>query len=220
VRDLTLERAPQREVRAGLVASSASIAWTALSSSIAIGFGISAGSLVLIAFGAVGLFDMAGSIALVAHFRHALRHAAMSERHERVAHLIVSLGMLAVGVATLVGSAMRLANETHTSEPLAGLVTSAASILALGYLGVRKQAIGRQIPSPALVTDGWLSLTGGATAACAVVGLGLGKAFGWTWVDPVSAMSIAVIAVGIAVASLGRAPMPGGTPRPSDTPVP
>ena len=190
------------DVRAGLVASAASIAWTAAASTVAITLGIGASSVVLVAFGAVGLFDMAGSIALVVHFRHAVRHQEISERHEHIAHLVVSCGMLTVGVATLIASSVRLAGESHSTEPVAGLVTSAASILALGYLGTIKRRIGRRIPSQALVTDGWLSLTGCGTATCAVAGLGLSRAFDWTWIDPVAAICIAVTAIGLATASL------------------
>jgi divalent metal cation (Fe/Co/Zn/Cd) transporter len=202
VHDLTLETAPHTEVRAGLTASVASVAWTAITSAIAIGFGVSSGSVVLIAFGAVGFFDLAGSSALVVHFRHALRHQEISGGHERIAHLVVSYGMLTVGVATLAGSIDKLASDSESSEPLAGLIASAASIFVLGYLGVRKRAIGRQIPSRALTTDGALSLTGAGTAACTVAGLGLNDAFGWTWVDPVAAMCIGVTACVIAVVSL------------------
>lgn len=205
MRDLSLESASRREVRAGLTASIASVVWTAATSAVAIGYGVSAVSVVLIAFGAVGFFDMAGSIALTAHFGHALRHETVSERRERIAHLVVSLGMLTVGVATLAGSALRLAHGGHTAEPLAGLITSAASIGVLGYLGLRKRAVGRRIPSRALVTDGSLSLTGAGTAACAVVGLCFSRGLGWGWVDPVAALGIAVVAIATAVLSLRSA---------------
>jgi divalent metal cation (Fe/Co/Zn/Cd) transporter len=214
VLDETLEVAPRADVRAGLAASTASIAWTAVTSGIAIGYGVAGGSLVLVAFGAVGVFDMAGSITLVVHFRHTLRHQAISAGHERVAQLVVSLGMLTVGVATLVASGVRLSMTTDESEPIAGIITSAASILALGYLGTRKRRIGARIPSRALITDGWLSLTGCATATCAVAGLGLADAFGWTWVDPLAAMGIAAIAITIGAVSLRRAAKPRRTPLP------
>jgi divalent metal cation (Fe/Co/Zn/Cd) transporter len=189
-----------------------SVVWTAVTSSIAIGVGISASSVVLTAFGAVGGFDMAGSVALVVHFRHALRHEAISEGHERIAQLVVSLGLLTVGVATVVASAIRFAHDRHTAEPVAGLITTGASIVVLAYLGVRKRALGARIPSQALVTDGWLSLTCCGTATCAVVGLALNEGFGWTRADPAAAIVVATIAIGLAVVSLRPAATPGGRP--------
>jgi divalent metal cation (Fe/Co/Zn/Cd) transporter len=168
--------------------------------------------LVLVAFGAVGGFDLVGSVALLTHFRHALRHQAISDNRERVAQLIVSVGMAAVGTATLAASVVRLASRHTTSEPTVGVAVSAASVLVLGYLGTRKRAIGARIPSDALITDGWLSLTGCATAACALVGLALNQAFGWSWVDPVAAMTIAAIAITIGAVSLRRVATPRGKP--------
>jgi divalent metal cation (Fe/Co/Zn/Cd) transporter len=185
--------------------SGVSITWTGITSLIAIGYGLRAGSVVLAAFGAVGLFDLIGSTALVVHFRHALHHEAFSERHERVAHLVVAGGMVIVGVATLAASAIRLASSSHTDEPVVGLITAAASIAVLALLGHRKRVVGRRIPSAALVTDGWLSLTGASTAACAVVGLVLSDAYGWTWVDPTTALGVATAAIVTAIFSLRSA---------------
>lgn len=191
-----------RAIRAGLVASVGSIVWTATTSAIAIVIGLMSASVVLVAFGAVGTFDMIGSITLVVHFRHALTHDEVSERHERLAHLVVATGMLIVGLATCVASVIRLAAGAHTSESVVGVVVSAASIAALGGLGIWKLLIGRRIPSAALRTDGMLSLTGCGTAACAVAGLALNDAFGWSWVDPVAAMCVAVTALAVAITSL------------------
>ena len=83
--DVELEAVAPNNLRAGVRVSSASIGWTAVSSTIAIILGVTSGSLVLLAFGFAGLFDAAGSLALVLHFRHALHHEAISEKHERVA---------------------------------------------------------------------------------------------------------------------------------------
>lgn len=86
------------DLRSGVLVSTLSIGWTVAASSVAIGAGVSASILVLIAFGCTGLLDAAGSIALVVHFRHALRYETFSERHEHVAFLVVAAGALAVAV--------------------------------------------------------------------------------------------------------------------------
>lgn len=190
------------DLRTGLWLSGVSIAWTAVTSVVAIGYGIDAHSVVLVAFGAVGVFDLVGSATLVGHFRHALRHDTISERRERIAHLVVASGLLVVGIATITASAIRLAQSARPDEPLGGLITSAASIGVLALLGSRKRVVGQRIPSRALVTDGSLSLTGSGTATCAVAGLVLSDAFGWSWVDPVSAMGVAAVAIAVAGSGL------------------
>src|SRR5262245_7685183 len=83
VHDLELDAMAPEHLRAGLRVSTASICWTVVTSAAAVALGLAKGSVVLVAFGAVGTLDVVGSVALVAHFRHALRHDAISDRYER-----------------------------------------------------------------------------------------------------------------------------------------
>lgn len=182
-------------VRAGRRVSIASIGWTTLSSAAAITLGALSGSVVLATFGLVGVFDAAGSAILVGHFGHALRHETISADKERTAHLVVSGGLLAVGVATAVVSTIRLIQAAHSKESFAGTIVAATSIVVLGYLAYRKRSLGRTIPSRALVADGVLSLAGCLTAVATVVGTRLAGGLGWWWVDPVAALCIAAGAI-------------------------
>src|SRR5213592_2850156 len=95
--DLELEAVAPSHLRAGLRVSATSIAWTVASSALALEVGLRANSLVLVAFALTGVLDAAGSATLVAHFAHALRHEAFSERHERRALGVVTAGLLVVG---------------------------------------------------------------------------------------------------------------------------
>src|SRR4051812_10157280 len=97
------------DVRAGAAVSVLSIVWTALTSSTSVAIGVAGGSVVLVAFGCTGLLDAAGSIALVVHFRHSLRHGQLSDRHERIALNVVTIGLLIVAAATGFESVHRLA---------------------------------------------------------------------------------------------------------------
>ena len=83
--DVALESATPGHLRAGVRVSIVSIVWTAAASGAAIAIGIAGHSLVLVAFGATGVLDAAGSATLLVHFRHALRHEAFSAAHERLA---------------------------------------------------------------------------------------------------------------------------------------
>jgi divalent metal cation (Fe/Co/Zn/Cd) transporter len=199
--------------RAGVVASAASIAWTAVSSTTAITYGLISRSVVLVAFGAVGVFDMVGSIALVLHFRHAIRHETFSERREAIALRIVTFGLTVVGLATLAASIARLVASSRATEPLGGIVVAASSIAVLGFLGIRKRRLGRAIPSAALVADGWLSLIGAGTAACTVVGLVLDRTLDWSWPDPAAAIGVAVAALAVAIANFKSLRTPPGAGR-------
>jgi hypothetical protein len=120
VHDRELEAARTDSVRAGLVASAVSICWTACASAVTIVLGLSSGSVVLVAFGSVGVFDVVGSLALVVHFRHALRHQSISGGRERFTQRVVIAGLLIVGIATTAASGVRLAERAHPTSRSAG----------------------------------------------------------------------------------------------------
>jgi len=187
------------QLRAGVRISVASIVWTVLSGAVAVVVGLSAGSLVLVAFGLTGLLDAAGSAALVLHFRHALHSGALSEGHERRALRVITAGLLVVGILTAVESVRRLVGGVHPEAAPAGLVLAAASIGVLAVFSVGKNRIAGRIPSRALRADGWLSATGCLLALVTVAGTGLTSALGWWWADPVAAAAVAAGAVCIAV---------------------
>jgi divalent metal cation (Fe/Co/Zn/Cd) transporter len=200
VHDQVLEAIPTDELSAAVNVSIASIVWTLVASSVSIVLGVTAGSVVLVAFGATGLLDAAGSASLVVHFRHALHHEAFSERHERIALNVVTLGLAAVGGVTLLASAQRLAAHTASSSSAVGTAIAAASIVVLGTLSIRKHQIARRIASRPLHADGWLSATGCVLAIVTVTGSILAARFDWWWADPAAAALIGCAAVIVAFA--------------------
>jgi divalent metal cation (Fe/Co/Zn/Cd) transporter len=193
-------------LQAGLSVSTASLIWTVTAGGAAVGIGVASGSLLLVAFGAIGLLDGAGSATLVVHFRHALRHEAISERHERLALQVVTIGMVLVGVATVVDSGVRLGTHAHGSRLTVGIVIAGTSVLVLATLAVLKRRIARRIPSHALHADAWLSATGAMLALITMLGTGLDVAYGWWWMDPVAAVVVgaSAIVLGFALARAER----------------
>lgn len=185
-------------LRSGVRVSAMSIAWTLVASTVSVVIGARSANLVLIAFGCTGLLDAAGSVALVVHFRHALKHETFSERHEHVAFLIVTGGLVLVALTIVVESLSRLLTQTHGAGTAAGIGVAAASVIVLAVLSRRKIALGRAIPSQALFADGLLSATGAVLAVVTVLGTLL-SALGWWWADPVAALVVAVGALGMAV---------------------
>jgi divalent metal cation (Fe/Co/Zn/Cd) transporter len=185
------EGADADALRAGLRVSVASIVWTVAASSAAVAIGVVTNSLVVVAFGFTGLLDAAASTTLVVHFRHALRHEAPSDRHERLALRLVTIGLLTVGLATTGESVHRLLRHSTAESAPVAVVLAAASRVVLVGLAIRKRRVGRAVPSAALVADGWLSLVGALLALVTVAGTALTSAFGWWWADPVAALGVA-----------------------------
>jgi divalent metal cation (Fe/Co/Zn/Cd) transporter len=179
--------------------SAASFGWTVVSSTASVAIGVAQNSLVLVAFGLTGVLDSAGSAVLVVHFRHALHHDAFSERHERTALRVVTIGLVVVGVLTSAESLRRLIGSVHAESVPAGVALAAASAMVLAVLSSRKRRAASAVDSQALLADGWLSATGALLGVVTVVGTGLASAFDWWWVDPIAAAMVACGAVGAGI---------------------
>jgi divalent metal cation (Fe/Co/Zn/Cd) transporter len=188
----------RNHVRSGARVSVASVAWTACSSALSIVIGLTSNSLALLTFGFVGMLDAGGSASLVVHFRHALRHDALSERHERVALRIVTSGLIAVGSYGAIEGVHRLVSGEPGDASAAGIAVAGASAVVLCGLFFRKRWVAGAIPSPALHADAWLSATGASLAVVTLVGT-LASASWWR-TDPIAAAVIGVAAIGVGVA--------------------
>jgi divalent metal cation (Fe/Co/Zn/Cd) transporter len=188
-------------VHAAWLVSVQSLAWSASASSAAVVLGATSHTLALVALGAVGYVDGIGSAALTYHFHHARRHDQLSERIEHIAHRVVVVGLLTVGLVTSAVSAMRLVTSQAGGSSLAGTVLAAISLVALLGLSLRKQVIARILPSPALLTDGHLSGIGALQAAVALAGVASASWFSWDWADASAALLVGGIAIALAVST-------------------
>ena len=193
---------PPEHLRAALRVSVLSVAWTVAASATAIVSGVVAHALVLVVFGLTGVLDAAGSWTLALHFRHALKHETFSIAREELALRIVSFGLLAIGLFTIEESARRLATGGAPRPSALGIAITGTSIVALTGLTARKRWAARLVQSKALLADSWLSATGAALAVIAIVGTTLGARV--SWIDPVAALLVALIAAGVGIGFLRR----------------
>ena len=191
----------RNDVVAALMVSVISVIWTLLSSALAVIIGLGSHQLVLVAFGAVGVVDAVGSVALTYHFRHALRHDELSERFESVAHRVVLVGLTSVGSAAVAIGAVRLATGDTGGSSDAGVVLASVSLLVLLVLSRQKQRIARRVDSNALRSDGHLSGVGATFAAITLAGTVLERWLGWHWTDATATMILGVIAVWLALST-------------------
>ena len=190
---------PIDSIRSGLRVSVASLLWTSAVGATSIAIGLVVASVVLVAFGAIELVDAAGSSALVIHFRHALRHEAISARREGIALRVVTIGMATIGVATAGESIERLASGAGAGHDHLGVLIAGISVPLLVAFAIRKRNVGRAIPSNALRADGWLSFAGALLALVTLAGTALQSAFGWWWIDSSAATVVAVGAIVLSV---------------------
>jgi divalent metal cation (Fe/Co/Zn/Cd) transporter len=190
----------RNHMRAAWLISLQTVIWTVIASCLALSLGVASGSAALAAFGAIGFIDALGSIALVYHFRHGLRHDALSDRLESIAHRVVLVGLLAVGLGAIVGGIIRLiAGQGGSSN--AGSVLAAVSLVMLSVLSARKISLARLVSSPALLADGRLSGVGAMQAAVTLFGTAMTRWLGWHWADAVAAALVGAVAITVAITS-------------------
>ena len=185
-------------LNAGFRVSVCSVVFTTATSAAAIALGFATSTVVLVAFGAVGVLDAIGSIALAYHFKHGLRHDALSDELERLAHRIVLIGLMVVGASAAVVGGVRLALGSSSSTTSAGIALSMLSLVILTSFAVRKTVIARRVGSAALRSDGHLSAIGATQAAIAVAGTAAVQGLGWTSADAVATAVVGVLAVAVA----------------------
>lgn len=176
-----------------------SVLWTVATGATAVVIGLVVSNLVLIAFGLTATIDAAGSWALVLHFRHVRQHDRVDTRRERRAHLVINVGLVAVGAGAVAESVDRLVRGAGGHGSAAGAAIAAASVCVLPVLAVRKRQLARRLASAPLRADGNLSATGALLGVVTVVGA---LVHGVDWLDPVCAMAIGVVAAGSGVYSL------------------
>src|SRR3954454_8956486 len=129
--------------------STASAVWTLTASGSAIAVGVATGSLALVAFGAVQLFDFAADVVLIVHFRAGGR----AEHLERIVLHVVAVGLIAVGSVAIVVSGVRLIRHDAPSESVWSVALAAASVAGLTALAIRKRYLAARLPSAALRAD-------------------------------------------------------------------
>ena len=168
------------------------IGWGVVEFAVAIGAGITAGSIALIGFGADSLIEAVSGFVVIWLFTGGRRSSHTAERRAEI--LIAALFFVlaayigAEAIATLV-------NRDHPAVSWVGIVLAAVTAVAMPVLARAKRRVGAALQSAATVNEA------GQTQLCAylsvalLVGLGANALLGWWWADPLAALAIAGVAV-------------------------
>ena len=158
---------------------------------VAIAAGMTAGSLVLIAFGLDSVIELASAGVLMWRLSVELRHGQkFSERAERllVASAAALLFLLAAYVT--VAAAWQLWKGTGEEFSWPGFIVALIAIPAMRYLAHRKIAIAEKIGSRALRADAMEAVTCGWLSFVVVVSLAAQWLVGAWWIDGVGSLAI------------------------------
>ena len=167
------------------------IGWMVAEGGVALGAGVAAGSLTLMAFGLDSLIELASAGVLIWRLSIELRHGqAFPEHVERTASKIGGALLFALAGYVVVGAGWSLWTREGEAFSLAGLIVAILAIPIMTLLARRKIAIATRIGSRAMRADAAESITCGWLSVVVVIGLLADFILGAWWVDAVTSLAI------------------------------
>lgn len=167
------------------------VAWMLIEGAVAIGAGVAAGSLTLLAFGLDSVIELASASVLIWRLTVELRHGqAFSERAERTASRIGGGLLFALAAYIVAGAAWSLWTRHGEAFSLPGLIVALLAMPVMTVLARRKIAIATELGSRAMRADAAESITCGWLSLVVVVGLLADVVVRAWWVDAVTSLAI------------------------------
>ena len=171
--------------------------WMLIEAAVAIGSGVAAHSISLIAFGADSLIELVSAGVLLWRLDVEMRRGAqfpevVEQRASRIGGALLFVLAAYVAVSAVYGLWLREGQKF--SAP--GLLLALLAIPVMWWLAKAKMRIADQIGSRALRADAVESITCGYLSAVVVLGL-VAQLFrpGWWWVDSAASLAIVVLLV-------------------------
>lgn len=193
-----MSQAPRSDlVRRALRLEWLTAAWMVIEAVVAIGSGIAASSLSLIAFGADSLIELASAGVLLWRLKVEIRDGA--EFSETIEHRASRIGgglLFTLSLYVVASAAYGLWRHKGQEYSAPGLVLTVLAIPIMWLLAKAKIHIAEEIGSPALRADAVESITCGYLSGVVVVGLLVQLLMpGWWWVDSLASLVIVVLLV-------------------------
>lgn len=165
--------------------------WMAIEAAVAIGSGMAAHSLTLIAFGADSIIELLSAAVLLWRLAVEMKHGeGISEATERLASKIGGVLLFLLTLYVTASAAWSLWNRQGQEFSTAGLAIAVVAIPAMFLLAKAKLRIADQIESRALRADAIESVTCGYLSLVVVVGLLAELILRAWWIDAASALAL------------------------------
>src|SRR5438477_2210730 len=165
--------------------------WHIAEFGVAVGAGLAAGSVALIAFGIDSLIEFAAGGVILWLFSG---ERGVSETAERRAQRLIALSFLALAAYAVVASGRALTGS-HPDPSWLGIALAAVAAAAMPLLAREKRRVGRALGSHATVSESGQNLLCAYLAVALLVGLGANALAGWWWANPIAGLVIAGVAV-------------------------
>lgn len=171
------------------------IIWMVIEAAVAVGAGIAAGSLLLVAFGIDSGIELTSAIVVFRRFRFELNQKLQSDlrnardverKTARIAGYLFLLLSAYVAVQALFGLITRHAAET---SPV-GIAVAVIAAFGMPFLAKAKLRVADRIESRSLRADAMETFTCGYLAWVLLIGIVLNAVTHWWWIDSVASLAI------------------------------
>lgn len=181
--------------RRALVLQYVTIGYNVVEGIIAITAGLAAASVALVGFGVDSGVEVVAALLVAVRLRAAIRTGAVDERKEYRALRFVAVTFFVLGAFILFESVREIVTGAKPEKSLVGIVLTGVSIVTMSFLASLKRRAGVAMNSRLVVADAaetrlcvWLSVT-------TFLGLLAYALLGWTWLDAVAGLVIALFAI-------------------------
>jgi divalent metal cation (Fe/Co/Zn/Cd) transporter len=166
-------------------------AWHLIEFAIAVGAGIAAGSVALVAFGVDSLIEVAAGLTIVWRFSGSRLGSATSERR---AQQIIAFSYFLLAAYVAVESLRDLAGGQEPGVSWVGIGLAAVTAPTMPLLARAKRKVGHALGSAATVGEGGQNMICAYLSVALLVGLLANALVGWWWADPAAALVIGAVA--------------------------
>jgi divalent metal cation (Fe/Co/Zn/Cd) transporter len=179
--------ARSKYVRRGRWLSAATLCYNCIEGIVAVGIGLSAGSVALVSFGIDSGIEVSASV--IALWRLSADAEPLRRvRVERMSHFAIGCLFMALAVYVTYDASLALVRREAPDVSQLGIVLAVVSLLVMPYLAREKRRVGSALASRALVSESTQTSLCTYLSAILLAGLLLNAMFGWWWSDPVAAL--------------------------------
>ena len=168
------------------------ISWNVVEAVVALIAGRAASSAALIGFGLDSIVEVLSAAAVAWQFA-----APDHERREKIALRVIAVSFFGLAAYVSVDAVLSLLGTREPEHSPVGIAIAALSLVVMPFLSWFERRTGRELGSASAVADSKQTLICTYLSAVLLVGLVLNSTLGWTWADPVAALVIAAVALGV-----------------------
>ncbi|MBI4283371.1 MAG: cation transporter [Chloroflexi bacterium] len=165
--------------------------WNVLEFGVALGAGITASSVALIAYSLDSIIELFAGGVLIWHLNREWQEQEHEEAAERKAQKLVGITFFLLSAYIVIQSVGTLLGWfTEPRASVMGIVLVVASALVMTAIFFPKMRIAKKLDSRALRGEAIESLVCDLQDLTLLVGLGANALWGWWWADPVAALAL------------------------------